>query len=155
MRKFVFLRLMRPFEPLLILFALGCASKQAPFVIEKVEPELSLEHLTVEDQALEDVLATPLVFELPPNEQVAAWNRARYFFKSQTASSKEQSDAIGNGPNETYHYLVRRTLKNALSRYEVECIAKSPALQTMADRNARNLARFLRDGTLEVSLLAK
>jgi len=120
--------------------------------------------VTVEDQAKHEILATPTTFLLQGEESEGAWTRSRFFFETYTSGTFKIS-ALAMTSDESagtpFRYTVRRTPQGVRGEtYQVACIPATPQgitaeQRTKADLNAKNLARFLKSGYLEVSLLEK
>ena len=138
----------------LLLGIAGCGGRRGP------RPEVEV--VTVEQQALAEIEAAPLDFVVPLERDTRAWERARTFFElyaapqsGKTLASPEDLRISNSGdPLAKYVYYVERMPHRQGVRYTVRCQANAPGADSyLADRNARNLARFIRDGTLERSLL--
>ncbi len=139
--------------PLLLVSAAACSARRGP----------RIEVITVEQQALEEVARTPLTFVVPLLKDEASWERARSFFDLYLGSSPERREPYsvgeylmtnsGRGAGR-YIYEVERVPEREGMRYTVSCFVHGPdGDAVLAERNARNLARFIKDGTLERSLL--
>lgn len=115
-----------------------------------------LEVVTVEEQALEDVMASPRFFTVPLKGDFDAWRRASLFFNmylNEASSIPFDADRIVSSRRKGAQYVYevkRKNLKNGV-KYQVFCypVTISAEKASLADRNARNLARFIREGTLE------
>ncbi|NLF24576.1 MAG: hypothetical protein GX589_02815 [Deltaproteobacteria bacterium] len=124
---------------------------------------LEIERVSVKDQALAEVEATPLEFVIKFQNDSAVWQRAKSFFslyleEEAVPGSRDKENHICSGSqrNPAYRYCIKRAPEKGGMRYQVKCLPLSSKAQPdFAERNARNLARFLRDGTLEVSLLER
>jgi hypothetical protein len=127
---------------------------------------------TTEDQARDEVLATPTVFRVAFEDDVYSWERARFFLENYVGASNGHSSAVtkvvgsrwsleSNPGLAGYQYEVAKDLGDGGFTYRVTCApATSNGAQGAGDPaqaalNAGNLARFIRDGKLEVSLLQK
>ena len=150
----------------------GCSSpgKLRPRA-EKSSPArsrvISVEVITVEQQAREEVAGTTTKFEIPWSEDDAAWERARLFLTNYgggiVEASVGQRNIIGSLGDEAsvFDYQIVRTRGKNGSNYEVTCesrgnvAATGPGDLSAAELNARNVARFIRTGTLELSMLAR
>jgi len=151
------------FAPAVLLPLLsGCAF--APPAPEVVAPHYEIDVETVEAQAASAVASTPLEFLVPLKEADGAWARTRLFFSQYVSGdavvtevsdrASEISTATENG--EKFRYKVRRTITPNGYRFVVECAPmKGGEAFFPAQQNARNLARFIREGTLELTLLAR
>jgi hypothetical protein len=121
---------------------------------------------TTEDQARDEVLATPTVFNVSFEDDVYSWERARFFLENYVGASSGHSSAVtkvvgsrwsleSNPALETYRYEVSKDSGDGGFTYRVMCVAGGVGTQAQAALNAGNLARFIRDGKLEISLLQK
>jgi hypothetical protein len=137
-------------------FLLGCTSFTS-------KPEI-VEINSVDDQALAQVLQTPNSFYLNAKEAGSAWGKATYFFSTYTStlpvshSMSEQSSnhLVGVTPSKRFEYSVTQTPRGNAFHYSVTCKALKKEVSgdlAHAELNGKNLARFLREGYLEVSLL--
>ena len=125
-----------------------------------ISPE-NIEHISVKEQALAEISETPLEFAVAFDRNVEAWQRAVTFFslyanRGSTGNFVEKENEISSvaGPASSYDYVVKRAFTQSGVNYTVNCrAAGNQASSFIAERNARNLARFIRDGTLELSLL--
>jgi hypothetical protein len=134
----------------------GCAAK---------EPRTEFEIIGVEEQALSAIAVAPLSFSLSSEDEKHAWIRALLFFKKYT--SKMDLRALGGvrprqlvtsaaSIEDLYLYSVEKSVgKNGNIDFLVACKPQSRESASIsgAERNARNLARFIRDGILEESLI--
>ena len=122
-----------------------------------------IERVSVKDQALAEIEAAPLEFLIEFQNDSAVWQRAKSFFPLYLGEvsapgplGKENQICSGLKNNPTYSYCIKRSPGKGGMRYQVSCAPVGPeATPVFAERNARNLARFLREGTLEVSLLER
>lgn len=128
---------------------------------------------TVQDQARAAINATPTEFEVTLMKDESAWDRARYFLASFTASGVRVNDTGSGGKlrlsnasltgsstqnkaPDKFEYLIEKQRKGAVYLYRVQCRATGQNPDAAAAlRNARNLSRFIADGSLEVSLLVR
>lgn len=119
---------------------------------------------TTEDQARNEVLSTPTVFSISLEEDAYSWERARFFLENYVGGSSGHTSAVtkvvgsrwsleSNPALESYRYEVSKDSVDAGFTYRVECVAGGAGDPAQAALNAGNLARFIRDGKLEVSLL--
>ena len=119
---------------------------------------------TIKDQALKEIQSTPTDFFITTSENMEAWERARLFFANYLGlNSLNSAEAIvGNTyvltnrhlAPKSYFYEIRKQPFGEGFNYSVQCTAKtSKAHASLAKRNAQNVARFIKDGTLELSLL--
>jgi hypothetical protein len=124
-----------------------------------------VERVTVDQQALEEVLKTPLNFSVDRAKADQAWDRARMFFEFFIAQGNAKPEELYEArpawisneriPDQKYSYRIARQESSAQVSFLVKCIARPMAGGTpeKAEQNARNLARFMQYGYLEVSLL--
>jgi hypothetical protein len=119
---------------------------------------------TPEDQARDEVLSTPTVFNVSFDQDVYSWERARFFLENYVGASAGHTSAVtkvvgsrwsleSNPALEKYRYEVSKDSVDAGFSYRVVCMAGGAGDPAQAALNAGNLARFIRDGKLEVSLL--
>ena len=125
-------------------------------------PRYEVEIETVEDQARAAVDETPLEFTVPLMEADEAWARARLFISEYTSGDgtpREVSPRHAFVTNEgqgtdRFTYRIDRTVTPRGYAFVVACRPREQGvLQPLAEHNGRNIARFIRVGTLEVSLL--
>lgn len=140
--------------------ALGCAARPAP----PPQPRYEVQVETVEDQALAAVEATAPDFVVPLSESEDAWARAHLFITQYAAGDGVARDAgpsgmvLSNESNtaERFTYRIERRFEPRGYRFSVTCAPRATSgSRAAADINARNAARFIREGTLEVSLLTR
>jgi hypothetical protein len=119
---------------------------------------------TTEDQAREEVLATPTVFNVSFEDDVYSWERARFFLENYVGAAAGHTSAVtkvvgarwsleSNPTLEGYKYEVSKDSVEGGFTYQVVCVTAETGDPAQAALNAGNLARFIRDGKLEVSLL--
>jgi len=166
------MRLLQPLS-LVSLFAALCTSGCAP---ERAQPgsiadivQASAHGLEVEatpqDQAREEVLSMPTEFDVSIEQDRFAWERARFFLENYSGPTGQPHNAVvkvvgsrrglGSARSEAtqYEYEVFKDFHSGGYRYSVNCVARPGGETQQAVLNAGNLARFIRDGKLEVSLL--
>lgn len=121
---------------------------------------------TPQEQARDEVLATPTEFVVPLEQDRYAWERARFFLENYGSGGGAPSNAVvkvigsrrglASAPGEShYAYEVFKDFISTGYRYSVKCLPMSNGEVDSASLNAGNFARFIRDGKLEVSLLAQ
>lgn len=152
----------------LLLCSCGASRPLAP-QIEIEQPQYQVEVTTSEQEALDEIDRMPTEFAIDMGEQRAAWERALYFF-SQYAEHEKPVREHNNGKvtvlsnredrGAKYHYEIQRAPADDGYTYKVICIANASSAsrmgaQAQAQRNARNLARFIKEGSLEASLLTQ
>jgi len=139
----------------------GCNSTTAPI---PERPPFEIEIESVEQQAFIAVTSTPLEFLVPLKDADEAWGRAKLFFSQYTSAeglTRELGPRTSEVVTETettdpYRYSVLRLITPTGYRFSVKCAPNGGKSTTaLAERNGKNLARFIREGTLEVSLLAR
>jgi hypothetical protein len=126
-------------------------------------PEWKLEVVSPREQALADILAAPTQFVIRPEDNNAAWERAASFFRlylkeggAPPFSLGEDSITNAVGPGVKYVYEVERAPMALGFEYSVTCRPSGPVSRPeLARRNAQNLARFIKDGTLELLFLER
>ena len=142
----------------LVAFLAGCSGQSAEPRARLVPA--SVEVITVADQARAAIAATPTEFVLSVPEDRLAWSRARDFFALYAGSpvgvDSEQLLSNRGVTTSGYFFEIERVAVDRGARFSVRCFpAHGAAIVESSIQNARNVARFLRDGVLEVSLLAK
>ncbi len=122
---------------------------------------------TVDDQARELIATTQTNFRMNLDEAPAAWDRAKLFFEKYLASDGLGAGVVtkivgarwglsaGLAASSSYVYEVWREDVRDGYKFSVVCKPKQGVSAQLAELNARNLARFMQDGRLELSLLAK
>lgn len=157
-----------------VMCCLGCSSK-APYTERaSARPEI-FEVVGVEEQAKSAVAQSPTEFGVRIEDDAAAWSRARYFLSHYTDSGVRIDEAIPGGGrrlsnyqrpatapsreqptknSDRYEYLVLKRPQGDMYVYRVVCRPRAaiPAKAHCQD-NARNVARFISEGNLELSLL--
>ena len=125
-------------------------------------PRYEYEVIGVEQQALEAIEHMPTEFHVEFQDDEAVWDRGHLFFRTYTRAGSYEENFDYPSPGTTlrskeggddlYTYEIERSQVSGGYRYLVHC---SPRRQTALQcaRNAKNIARFLRDGHLELSLL--
>jgi len=122
---------------------------------------------SVQDQAFEEVRKQPTSFVVTSGEDVHAWERANFFFNRylKQEGQKGVMKAVHNGNAVVltskalqvgrFDFEVRKTDTYNGIHYDVRCVSRKAGNGDSANINARNLARFIQTGNLEVSLLVK
>jgi hypothetical protein len=142
----------------LALFIFSCSA--AP-----MSPILSVEYISPETQAIDDISATTKSFIVSFADDQHSRERAELFLRDYAGGFEYVEN---QGPSLTsvfsnksatgaaYSYEIERTMLQDGYQYVIICAPRGDvASQELADRNARNVARFIRDGHLEVSLLGR
>jgi hypothetical protein len=146
------------------LFLSACSHDPGYEIVKEPTPKYEYEVVTVEQQATADVMATPTRFTVPYSSDAQSWERARLFLGRYTTMSIPQVSAgpssvklsNGSGPSDKDKYVYQIEKSNGREGvvYVVKCTPRgSGGTPALAERNARNLSRFIKDGHLEVSLL--
>lgn len=123
---------------------------------------------TVEDQARTAVVASATDFILPSSQAAVAWERGLMFFRQYTSRFDTVVSAAGSAglsklelsnrraADDVYVYTLKKRETGNGVRFIIECGPRdSRASPALAQMNGRNLARFVREGTLELSLLSR
>lgn len=148
----------------------GCSTESArPGSIARLSNASAFEKLEVaatpEEQAREEILSAPTEFFVPVEQDRYAWERARFFLENYGSGSGASSNAVvkvvgsrrglSSAPGSShYTYEVFKDFTASGYQYSVRCFSNDGGAQE-ASLNAGNFARFIREGKLEVSLLAK
>jgi len=121
---------------------------------------------TPEDQAKQEILNTPTVFIVGFEDDPYSWERAKFFLEKYAGGGAGHSSvltrivgsrlSLANNPAATdFSYEVSKDPTEGGFNYRVACSANGTGDNNQAALNAGNLARFIRDGKLELSLLEK
>jgi hypothetical protein len=123
---------------------------------------------SVDQQAAQEIAAFSPKFTVPIDEESVVWSRAKLFLEKFLPTTGVNTPVImkivgkrwvlASNPKIPggYNYEISRDELPGSYRLHVRCTPKSNAFSTQAaEMNARNVARFLKEGKLEVSLLAK
>ena len=108
---------------------------------------------------------TPTVFSVPFADDPYSWERARFFLENYIGSSSGHTSVVtrvvgdrwslaSNPTVQQYVYEVSKDAGEGAYTYQVSCIPGTGGDINQAVLNAGNLARFIREGKLEISLLA-
>ena len=129
----------------------GCSLGSSGPEIEKIPSQQVL---------LESLDGVPTTFHLDREASREAWTRALYFMNHYTVGvPEEKTNALvsSSGDENRFRYVINKMNKKDGVTFQVLCTVKEnePLTQGAADQNARNVARFLREGTLEVNLLTQ
>ena len=130
------------------------------------KPKYELEVITVEELAAQAVNESPTDFFVKGEDQPVAWERSQLFFSTYTSGAEQQefdyprpgvSLVTRQRAKEKYIYEIEHSAtKEGGYRYVISCSRNSTqkgGSDFAAHRNARNVARFVREGNLELSLL--
>lgn len=119
---------------------------------------------TPEELARQEVLDTPTEFLVGFDDDAYAWDRARFFLENYTGAVVGHASAVtrvvgdrwslvSNPMTPEFLYEVSKDPSDTGYLYRVTCLSVHGGSTSDAVLNAGNLARFIRDGKLEVSLL--
>lgn len=111
-----------------------------------------------------EIMDAPLSFEVSLVDDAYSWDRARFFIENYAHTTVRGRSAVikingsqwalaSHPASEEYRYEVIKELAAGKYVYSISCIAGASGNQRQARLNEGNLARFVRDGQLEVSLL--
>ncbi len=144
-----------------ILSLQACFSKPK-LEFEKVPESYDVEVVTIDKVALETVNNSKTDFFVPTYEDSATWDRTKIFFVKYLGIKDLRSSIVRTKDTTTitarsksgYEYQVKRELFGNGYNYFVKCRpVTNGATYDFASRNAKNLSRFIVDGTLETTLL--
>ena len=121
-------------------------------------PKKNYEVISVEAQAIEELEGYPTTFIVDSSTDNDIWLRAKSFFTLYVEGASKNSATILHSDNNTTDQVLFKIEKKDNGdqvKYIVSCVPKtgSPISTTIADQNARNVARFLQEGKLELSLM--
>lgn len=156
-----------------LIFSAGCATSlvntrsaagSIATIVKAAEHGLEVS-ATPEDQARQEVLSTPKEFLVAFADDQYSWERARFFLENYVDAGAGHASAVikvvgdrwslaSNPAAARYIYQVVKDAGDSGFTYQVSCVAGIGGDSSQAELNAGNLARFIRDGRLEVSLLA-
>lgn len=134
---------------LIIPLAGGCSNSSRTYEVEKV--------IGVEEQARDEVENAPLAFQVSHEEEQDSWERAQFFFANYSESKfTEGKNYLSTLPGQTvrFTYRVSKATVSGGKLITVEC-RDNGAVTTDSTFNAKNLARFIKEGTLEMSLMRR
>lgn len=140
---------------LLLLLLPACSQKGVPH--SAASKKWQVEYESPKDQALEEIKRTKTSFAVLHTENAAAWDRVYALFKFflKTAPESIQQDKITGG-SANFFYLIERHYADDNVQYQVTGLNRA-SLQPgeKSTLNAKNIARFIKNGTLEVDFLVK
>ncbi|MCB0318883.1 MAG: hypothetical protein KDD56_09005 [Bdellovibrionales bacterium] len=150
---------MLKFSPLFFVFLIGCAGLNTG-------PAYEYEVINSDQIALEEIQATPTQFILEGAKSSQAWERGRIFLNKYLKGTEYSIVARGQDSVErmeskinsssNYKYRIERIRLGDDYQFSVVCSPlKNQANSMNADLNARNLSRFIKDGTLELTQLVR
>lgn len=158
-----------------LIFCCLCLTSCAALGTSNSTVKPSIEVITSEEQALEEVMKMPKQFVVKYSESHHAAERVQLFLTTYTGGAQvednqgaSQATVFSNvkSAKDKFAYQIERTTAPDGFQYIVICepvssganwnsvVSNSVDVET-ADKNARNVARFIRDGQLEVSLLVR
>jgi hypothetical protein len=120
---------------------------------------------TSREQARQEILETPTSFDVQFEDDRNSWDRARFFLENYIGLPAGHSSVVtrvvgsrwslaSNPAQAAYAYEVAKDTTRTGFTYSVSCSPGAGGTLSEAALNAANLARFIRDGKLEMSLLA-
>lgn len=120
-----------------------------------------VEFYSVQDVATQEISKSPTSFPIAFSEDGYSWERAKLFLKNHTAGfgwndefdngSILTSDAENN--KDKFHYQIVKIRNYEGYRYTVKCYNSLHQETSESILNAKNLARFIQKGELELELL--
>lgn len=119
---------------------------------------------TSREHAKKQILNAPRTFEISKSEDAYSWDRARFFIENYSDTSGRRKSAVmrviggqwalASHPSlQGYRYQVIKRAHADSYVYTVSCAPDASGNQLQAELNEGNLARFVREGQLEMSLL--
>jgi len=118
---------------------------------------------TITDQAIAEILNTPTEFVVSFPDDHHSWERAMLFLDKHTTRKSvqhimdpEELLIVSNygETRDSYWYNIEKISHPEGWLYRIRAVPALSGNHQLADRNARNLARFIRNGILERSLIA-
>jgi hypothetical protein len=160
----VAIHLIRDLQVILIVFSITSCAPKHSWEIEREPQKYQVEVDTIDELALKAVDDTKTDFFVPTFDDGAAWDRTKIFFvkylnmpslkNAVQKSGKASIVSNSNVENSPYRYEVKKELFGNGYNYFVKCKpANSSGTELQAQRNAKNLSRFINEGTLETTLL--
>lgn len=150
-------------------FFAGCAGSESVFKpfdpssaeIEREVPQYQVEVETIEEQALNAVQASPVDFTVDFSKNSEVWERSKLFFLQYTkgaAKGEVRNSGIyltNENSRDRFLYTITQSPGSNGMSYSVKCAERGRGDTDDAAINARNAARFIRDGKLELKLLRR
>lgn len=146
---------------LLAIIAVTSCTHQSKWEIVKPEYEV----VSSEEQELRLIQDQKLEFYVDSQDLTRSWQRAEIFSEQYLgitptyvySISKNKPDSVGlQFSSENFSYIVQKEKHGRAFLLRVQCSPKnSKADPSKAELNAKNLARFIKDGRLQLSLLVK
>lgn len=152
-------------KPVLIIFLIlaSCSSikrDNSDVIIEQEEnnfESMIVDVDTVEELALREVQSSQTDFEATAERHTEIMQRFWYFAETYNGQKpdfeRKTNTAKTKGQSFTYILSWKGDSKAPKRKYSVTCRLNSAAITDDSELNAKNIARFLNTGTLEVSLL--
>lgn len=141
---------------LLLIFSAGCSSAG-----RVLPPDATYEFESVTEQAIADVDSAQTTFDVDPETARYVWERAEFFYRHYLGLNEKikytaDSKVLGGSDKHGYQWNVTGGTASQTGTFSVACEARANgASAKVAELNAKNLARFLNTGTLEVDLLPR
>lgn len=126
-----------------------------------MNPNYSYEVVDPVEELRLSIREFPNVVEVSLDESRASWERMTMFFKEvlnakfTTGENTANGQKVVDGSSSHYRYRILRRVNGEQMQYTVQCVALAGGNAGQADLNAKNLARFIRDGQLERLVLVK
>jgi hypothetical protein len=139
------------------LFSVSCsAGTSSSFNSGKFE----FETISSAEEARLEIQSAPTAFSLDPEQNESAWERA-YFYLNQYAGegkvvheSASDRDILTKSTAHGFRYQISRQYQGGGVNFQVLCTPiQGRGNPTDALLNAKNLARFIRTGELEMSIV--
>lgn len=123
--------------------------------------KVAFDTISSQEETLIQIQNSPTHFSLSIEENEAAWERARFFLEQYAGKGKISSehssdrDVMTKIGSSGFRYQMVRQFEKGKVGYQVFCTPKdSKRSNAEALLNAKNVARFVREGELEISQLA-
>jgi hypothetical protein len=121
---------------------------------------IAIEAVSSEEESLLQIQSSPTRFFVDVENNAAAWERAHFFLvqyagpgrvELQSSSDREQLSKVSKTG---FRYQITRNFENGGAQYQVFCSPKQAGVANNdALMNAKNLARFVREGELDLGLI--
>jgi hypothetical protein len=152
------------FQVVLVLLCSSCTRSTGYSGIETERASYKFERDSFSETVLQEVLASPTEFFVDVKDSAATWSRAKLFFAkyAKIADLDQVTRVVDNAvlisnkeaPSQRYIIEIKKVPYGSGYNFTVNCRPRaSGASSQIALRNAKNISRFLREGTLERSLL--
>ena len=147
----------------------GCAGSTSQQMEKVPAAQPTFDIISPQAQTLTAIEKMPTTFTVSPYDDRESWGRAKTFLKQFTQdglqAEEEGADRIvlsnhrgtrSSKDRDLYTYRIEKRFLRGEISYAVSCRpVAGGATRALALRNAKNVARFVRDGDLEVSVLAR